>query len=45
MSQMINKLKESKLCQRIMKVGLVYVALEVIVAVGALIYVTQEVSS
>ena len=43
MSQILNKIKESKLSQRILKVGLVYVALEVIVAIGAIIFVAQEV--
>ena len=40
---MLNKIKTSKLSQRILKVGLVYVALEVIVAIIAIFFVTQEI--
>mgnify|MGYP007037679185 FL=1 len=42
MNQVLNKIKQSKLSQRILKVGLVYVALEIIIAVAAIFYVAQE---
>ena len=43
MSQLIQKLKKNKFSQRVLKLGLAYVALEVIVAIGAIVFVTQEV--
>jgi hypothetical protein len=42
MKELINKLKKSKLAQRILKLGLAYVALELIIAIGAIIFVAQE---
>ena len=43
MSQLIQKFKNNKLSQRIVKLGLAYVALEIIVAIVAVVFVTQEV--
>ena len=43
MNQVLNKFKQSKLAQRILKVGLVYIVLEIIVAIVAVFYVAQEV--
>jgi len=45
MNKVLNKLKESKLSQRILKVGIAYVALEVILAIGAILFFAQEVAS
>lgn len=42
MNQVLNKIKQSKLSQRILKVGLAYVVLEVIIAIAAVLYVAQE---
>jgi hypothetical protein len=44
MKEVLNKLKESKLSQRILKLGIAYVALEVIIAIGAILFVAQEVT-
>ena len=43
MSQLIQKFKKNKFSQRILKLGLAYVALEVIEAVSAVVFVAQEV--
>lgn len=43
MNQVLNKIKQSKLAQRILKVGFVYIVLEIIVAIVAVFYVAQEV--
>jgi hypothetical protein len=43
MNQMLNKIKKSKLSQRILKVGLVYVVLEITIAIAAIFFVAQEV--
>jgi hypothetical protein len=43
MSQLIQKFKASKLSQRILKLGLAYVVLEIIVAIAAVVFVTTEV--
>ena len=43
MNQVLNKIKQSKLAQRILKVGLFYIVLEIIVAIVAVFYVAQEV--
>jgi len=45
MKQVLNKLKESKLSQRILKLGIAYVALEVIIAIGVILFFAQEVTS
>ena len=42
MNQILNKIKQSKLSQRILKVGLVYIVLEIIIAIAAVAYVAQE---
>ena len=42
MKQTIEKLKKSKLCQRILKLGLAYVALELVIALGVIFFVTQN---
>jgi hypothetical protein len=42
MNQVLNKIKQSKLSQRILKVGLVYVVLEITIAIVAVSYVAQE---
>ncbi len=42
MSQLIQKIKQSKMSQRILKLGLAYVALELIVAIGAVVFVAKE---
>ncbi|WP_351074602.1 hypothetical protein [Shewanella sp. CAL98-MNA-CIBAN-0140] len=42
MNQVLNKIKQSKLSQRILKVGLVYVVLEITIAIAAVFYVAQE---
>jgi hypothetical protein len=43
MNQMLNKFKESKFSQRILKLGMAYVALEIIIAIIAVFFVAQEV--
>ncbi len=45
MNQILNKIKKNKLSQPILKVGLVYVILEIIIAISAVFYVAQEVIS
>jgi len=42
MNQVLKKIKRSKLSQRILKVGLVYVVLEIIIAIVAVFYVAQD---
>jgi hypothetical protein len=43
MNQMLNKIKQNKLSQRILKLGMVYVVLEIIIAIAAVFFVAQEV--
>ncbi|WP_182912319.1 hypothetical protein [Pseudoalteromonas sp. MSK9-3] len=43
MNQIAEKMQKSKLFQRILKVGLVYVVLEVIVAFSAVFFVAHKI--
>jgi hypothetical protein len=43
MKLLLSNLKKSKLFQRVIKLGLIYVALEVMVAIGAIFFVAQKV--
>jgi hypothetical protein len=45
MKEVLNKLKESKLSQRILKLGIAYVAIEVVFAIGAILFFVQDVAS
>jgi hypothetical protein len=45
MSQVINKIKQSKLAQRVLAVGGAYLALEVLAAVGVLVFFANDIVS
>ena len=44
MTHVLNKIKSSKLAQRLVKLGLAYVCLEITLVVFAIFFVAQEVA-
>ncbi len=40
----IEKFKQSKLCKRILKVGIIYIALELVIAIGVIFFVAEKVT-
>lgn len=42
MKMILEKLKQSRLCKRVLKVGIAYIALELVVALGVILFVAEK---